>query len=157
MPRIQSLYATGKLPVPISTGADLVALCYDIDVPASGDGTVVNDILEMGVLPAGHVPVDWYFSASDLDTNGAPTHAVSFGVLTADKSDISTAAADGGAVWQSGITAGQAGTLVRNTGVVQHAVQPSSANRSLGFKVTTASATKAAGKLRCCVLCRAAP
>lgn len=156
MPRIQSNYANGKLPTPISTGADLVCLAYDIAVPASGDGTVVGDILEMGVLPAGHVPVDVIYSATDLDT-GTPAHAVSFGVLTSAKDDISTAAADGGAAWGTGITVGQAGTLARNTAVAIETVTPSAAARALGFKVTTASATKAAGTLRVKVLCRAAP
>lgn len=157
MPRIQSNYANGKLPVPISTGADLVCLDYICAVPASGDGTAVNDIIEMGPLPAGHIPIDVQYFATDLDTNGAPVHATSFGILTSDKSDISTAAADGGAAWQTGINAGQAGTLVRQSTNVLKDVQPSAANRSLGFKVTTASATKAAGTIGVRVICRATP
>lgn len=156
MPRIQSLYASGRLPSPVSQGADVVALHYECAVPAAGDGTVVGDIIEMGLLPAGHIPLDFILSATDIDT-GAAAHAVSFGVLLADKSDLSTAAADGGAVWASAVTVGQAGTMVRNTGVVPYAVQPSAANRSLGFKVTTASATKAAGTIRCTVFVKAAP
>jgi hypothetical protein len=156
MPRIQSLYAQGKLPTPISQGSDLVALPFECAVPVSGDGTAVNDIIEMGLLPAGHVPVDVIYSATDLDTGG-PTHAVSFGVLIADKSDISVAAADGGAAWATGLTIGQAGTLTRQTANVLASVLPSTANRSLGFKVTTASTTKAAGTIRATVICRAVP
>lgn len=156
MPRIQSLYASGKLPAPISQGADVVALHYECAVPASGDGTVVNDLIEMGPLPAGHVPLDFILSATDLDT-GAAAHAVSFGLLNAGKTDLSTDAADGGAVWASAVVVGQAGTMVRNTGVVPFAVLPSTANRSLAFKVTTASATKAAGTIRCTVFVKAAP
>ena len=156
MPRIQSLYASGKLPTPISTGADLIALPFECAVPATGDGTALNDIIEMGNLPAGHIPVDVIYSATDLDT-GAAAHAVSFGVLNANKDDISTAAADGGAAWATGLTIGQAGTMVRNTGVAIYAVQPSTTPRALGFKVTTISATKAAGTIRATVLCRAAP
>lgn len=157
MPRIQSNYANGKLPTPYSTGADLVCLAYECAVPVSGDGTVIGDIIEMGVLPAGHVPVDVLYSSTDLDTNGAPAHAVSFGVLNANKDDISTASADGAAAWATGLTIGQAGTLARQSAVATELVQASASPRSLGYKVTTASATKAAGTIRVKVLCRAAP
>jgi hypothetical protein len=156
MPRIQSLYATGKLPTPISTGADLVALAFECDVPASGDGTALNDIIDMGVLPAGHVPVDVVFSADDLDT-GTGTIRHSFGVLNSTKDDISTAAADGGAVWASGLDAAAAATINRPTSNVIHKVQASTAPRSLAFKVTTISNVKAAGKIRAFVICRAVP
>ncbi len=157
MPRISSLYATGRLPTPISTGADLIALSLECAVPATGDGTVANDIIEMGVLPAGHVPVDVIYSATDLDTNGTPTHAVSFGVLNANKDDISVVAADGGAAWATGLTIGQTGALARQTANVLASVQALTTPRSLGFKVTTASATKAAGTIRATVICRATP
>ena len=157
MPRIQSLYAQGKLPTPISQGSDLVALPFECAVPATGDGTAVNDIIEMGNLPAGHVVVDVLYSATDLDTGGAPAHAVSFGVLNAAKSDLSTDAADGGAAWATGLTIGQAGTLTRQSTAAIHQVTAASAPRALGYKVTTASATKAAGTIRAIVLCRAAP
>jgi hypothetical protein len=156
MPRIQSEYAKGKLPTPISTGADVICLDYQCAVPASGDGTVVGDLIEMGVLPAGHIPLDVIYSATDLDT-GAAAHAMSFGILLADKTDLSTAAADGGAAWLTGIIVGQAGTLARQTGIVTDSVAASAAPRSLAYKVTTASATKAAGTVRVKVLCRAAP
>lgn len=150
MARIQSLYAQGKLPTPVSQGSDVVALPFECAVPASGDGTVVNDIIEMGNLPAGHVPVDVIYSATDLDTNGTPTHAVSFGVLNAAKDDL-------GEVWDSAIQVGRAGTLARNVSAAIHAAAPSAAARALGFKVTAASATKAAGTIRAVVLCRAVP
>ena len=156
MALLKSLYAQGKLPTPISTGADLVTLPFECDVPATGDGTALNDIIEMGNLPAGHVPVDVIYSATDLDT-GSPAHAVSFGVLNSAKDDISTAAADGGAAWATGLTIGQAGTLARQSVAAIHSVTPATAPRALGFKVTTISATKAAGKIRAFVVCRAAP
>ena len=156
MARIQSEYAKGRLPTRISQGSDLVPLHYECAVPASGDGTASGDIIEMGVLPAGHVPVDVIYSATDLDS-GTPGHAVSFGVLNAAKDDISTDAADGGAVWASGLTIGQAGTLARQSTAAIHAVVPSAANRSLGYKVTTVSGTKAAGTIRVTVLARATP
>lgn len=157
MARIQSLYAKGTLPTRISQGADVVPLHFEIDVPASGDGTAQNDILEMGILPAGHVPVDVLYSATDLDTNGAPAIVLSFGVLNAAKTDLSTDAEDGGAAWATGLTIGQAGTLARQSDVAIHKVVAEEADRALGFKVTTAAATKAAGKLRVCVLARAVP
>lgn len=156
MPRIQSLYATGKLPTPISTGADLVVLPFECDVPATGDGTALNDIIEMGNLPAGHVPVDVIYSADDLDS-GTGTVRHSFGVLNSTKDDISTAAADGGAAWATAIDAGVAGTIFRTTAAAIHKVVASTVPRAIGFKVTTASNVKAAGKIRALVVCRATP
>lgn len=157
MPNIRSNYATGKLPSKVAQGAEIVALNYEIDVPATGDGTVANDTLEMGVLPAGHVPVDVIYSADDLDSNGTPTHALSFGVLNAAKTDLSTAAADGGAVWASGLTIGQAATLARQSAKAIVDVAAAESDRNLAYKVTTASATKVAGKLRVTVLARTVP
>lgn len=156
MANIQSLYAQGRLPTPVSQGSDVVALVYECAIPATGAGTAQNDTIEMGFLPAGHIPLDFELSSTDLDTGG-PTHACSFGLLNADKTDLSTAAADGGAVWASALTIGQAGTMVRNTGVVINSVAPSAAPRSLAFKVTTASTTKAAGTMRCKVYVKAVP
>ena len=156
MPRIQSLYATGSLPTPISQGSDTVTLHYECAVPASGDGTAVNDIIEMGVLPAGHIPLDVVYSATDLDTGG-PTFATSFGVLNAAKDDLSTAAADGGAVWASGLTVGQTASLQRQSTAAIFAVAPSATPRSIGYKVTTAATTKAAGTIRVTVSCKAVP
>lgn len=157
MARIQSLYAQGKLPTPISQGSDLVVLPFECAVPATGDGTAVNDIIEMGVLPAGHVPVDVIYSATDLDS-GTGTHAVSFGVLNAGKTDLSTDAADGGAAWDTAIAVGATGVLARAAAASPiHKVLPSTAPRALGFKVTTASNVKAAGTIRAFVVCRATP
>lgn len=155
MARIRSLFAQGKLPTPISQGSDVVCLPFEIDIPAAGDGTAQNDIVEMGDLPAGHVPVDVVFSAGDLDS-GTGTWAASFGVLNADKSDISTAAADGGAAWATGVVVGAAATVSRLSAAAAHTVVPTEANRALGFKITTASNVKAAGKLRAYVFVRAA-
>ena len=156
MALLKSLYAQGRLPTPISQGSDLVALPFECAIPATGDGTALNDIIEMGVLPAGHVPVDVIYSSTDLDTGG-PTIALSFGVLNAGKTDISTDAADGGAAWATALTIAQGGTLARQTANVLNSVAPSAAPRSLGYKVTTAATTKAAGTLRATVICRATP
>lgn len=154
MANIQSQYALGRLPTRIAAGAEVVPLWYEIALSAA---PLLNDTIEMGPLPAGHTPIDWVLDVADLDSNGTPTIAMSLGLLNSGKTDLSTAAADGGAVWTSGITSGQAGGFTRNASRVLFAVQPAETDRSIALKVTTAAATFQAGTIKLCVLCRANP
>jgi hypothetical protein len=154
MANIKSDYAAGKLPSKIAQGGEVVALYYEINLAAA---PVLNDTIELGPLPGGHVPVDYTLDCDDLDTNGTPTIALSLGLLNSGKTDLSTAAADGGAVWASGITSAQAGGFTRNAGRILNAVQAAETDRAIALKVTTAAATFAAGKARLTVLARAVP
>lgn len=157
MANARSDYALGKKPSKVAQGAEVIALYYEFDVPATGDGTALNDTIEMGPLPGGHVPIDYTLDLDDLDSNGAPAISMSLGLLNAGKTDLSTAAADGGAVWASGINDARAGGFSRNTGRVLNAVQPTELDRAIALKITAAAATKQAGKARLTVLARAVP
>lgn len=154
MANIQSNYATGKLPARIASGAEVIPLYYVI---ALATAPAANDTLELGPLPAGHVPIDYTLDCDDLDSNGTPLIALSLGLLNAGKTDLSTAAADGGAVWASGINDARAGGFSRNAGRILNAVTPVQTDRNIAIKVTAAAATFQAGSLRLCVLARATP
>lgn len=154
MPNIQSNYATGRLPTRICAGAEVAPLFYEITLAAP---PLLNDTIEMGPLPAGHVPVDVIYSGDDLDTAGSPLISLSFGVLNSGKTDLSTAAADGGAVWDSALTFSRTGGIARAATKVPHDVAPAETDRPLAFKVTAAAGTFAPGKLRVIVMTRATP
>jgi hypothetical protein len=151
MANFKSPYADGQRQAPISGGAEAVAVRAEIAVTTA---LASADILEAMELPEDHVPVDFMVDADDLDGGAGLT--LSVGVLNADKDDLSTAAADGGAVWMVDSTVGQAGGLVRPTTKTVTRVAPSSTTRRmLGLKVTTVAATEVAGVVGLTVWMRA--
>ena len=59
-------------------GAEPVILTGTLTLTAA---LVVNDLLEMVILPAGYVPVDVTVASEDLDSNGAPAVVLKAGVM----------------------------------------------------------------------------
>lgn len=145
MTNFKSQYADGRKPVPIASGSEEVSIRGVIAVPNT---LAAADILEALELPEDHVPVDFEVDADDLDTNATPTITLSAGLLNAGKTDLSSAADDGGAVWLANSTIAQTAGLVRPTTVAVKRVVPKAATRRMvGLKVTTVAATKAAGNV----------
>ena len=147
-------YLDGRKPAVFPAGAEVVAVRYTIDLVAAD--LDINDIGAVGILPAGCVPVALYYDSDDLDTNGAPTIAASVGVLNAAGTDLSTDAADGGAVWGSSITTSQAGGQSAVMSKALARVAATSADRKIGIKFTAAAATKATGQVGLTLLYKAA-
>lgn len=139
-------YLTGVKPAPTPVGGEVVATRFSISL-ATGD-LALNDIGAVGLLPAGCLPVGLIVDSDDLDSNGTPTIVADVGVLNAAGDAISTDAADGGAVWGSGLTVSQAGGQVQVLSKALSRVTATQANRKLGVKFTTAAATAAAGEDR---------
>jgi hypothetical protein len=129
------------------TPADLCVSVDKRDVAIAANPTA-NDTTELCVLPAGCVPVDYKVWFPDLDTNGTPTVALSLGFLNAGKTDLSTAASEGGAVLVSGKTTAQAGGLLQTESEALFKVTPVNYDRYFAVKWTTAAATFAAGTVR---------
>lgn len=142
----QTLQAQRVIPMPNPKGSEVVnvRLVYDSAVEGA---LALNDVVELGLLPEGCVPVDWILDVSDLDSNGSPAIVMSVGILTAAKTAISTATADGGAAWATGLTTAQAGGMVRPTTRPTYLTQPSTSPRSVGVLISTAAATFQAGTL----------
>ncbi len=139
-------YITGRKPVPTPQGAEVVAVRFPLAVVA-GD-LALNTIGQIGVLPAGCVPVDVRVIGTDLDT-GAGAGVYQVGILDAAGTAFSAAAADGGGAW--GDTGAAVATafdkaLTRTLNNMS-SVTPAVGDRKVGVKVTTAPTTAAAGTL----------
>lgn len=145
-------YITGRSPLRTPSGAEVVAVRFELDLLAAD--LALNDIGQVGVLPAGTVPVALYYDSDDLDTNATPTVAASVGVLNAAGTALSTATEDGGAVWGSGITTSQSGGQSAVVSKALSRVTPTAADRKIGVLFTAAAATAAAGKLGLTLLYR---
>ena len=145
-------YLTGRKPVVVGDNSQVNCVRYAVSLVAAD--LDANDIGAVGILPAGCVPVAVYVDSDDLDTNGTPTIAASVGVLNATGDDLSTATADGGAAWGTGLTVAQAGGQVAVASKALARVQAAAADRLIGVKFTAAAATKAAGELGVTLLYR---
>jgi len=146
-------YLTGRKPVPTPAGIESVSVRYELSLATSE--LAINQIGEIGVLPAGCIPVDAYFDADDLDSNATPTIVAELGLSNAAVSNniqakggtaSSTATADGGAAWATGLTTGQAGGQSSMASKALSRVTPVAWDRYILLKFTAGAATAAAGK-----------
>lgn len=106
-------------------------------VPASGNGTVAADIIEMVKVPKGATVLEVILSSDDLDSNATPTHKFDVG--------------DAGSATRyiSGTTIGQSGGVARmGSGVAAPGTAypfTYAAEDKVIVTVNTAAATKQAG------------
>lgn len=127
---------------------------------ASGLNLAVNDVIELAILPADHVPLDFVLVTDQFDSNAATTLAGNLGVMSgavADAARIQTAVGtEFGAAIKWGGTAGslaKPGYANGGANVLTNAmyatnvlgVAPSStADRSIGMAITALAATNPA-------------
>lgn len=147
-------YLAGRKPMPTPAMPNDVTVRFA--VPLATADLALNTVGIVGVLPAGYVPVSVLFDSDDLDSNGTPTIVWSLGIANTSETDISTATADGGAAWGTGITTSQAGGQAVVTSKALSRVPPSSSDRKLMLKATTAAATAVAGEVGVTMTFRAA-
>ena len=120
-----------------SAGGD-ITVRFEYNLAAA---LVVDDILYMGDLPAGHLPVDLMVDSDDLDTGTAIV--LQAGILNAGKTDIDTTASGGGE-WLGSSTVAQAGGMARMAGkAMSRVVVNDLVDRPIGIKVSTAPGTGA--------------
>jgi hypothetical protein len=137
MATVRSPWALGSKPMPIPNGSEVVNVL--LECPVTAAQTAADDIYLMGELPEDCALVDAVFAATDIDT-GTPAHVMSFGIVNAAENDLTTAL-------QASIAVGQGATAARLTPTVATLTTKSTGSTrvKLGYKVTTASATGAAG------------
>jgi hypothetical protein len=126
---------------------------------ASGTNLAINDVIELVVLPADHIPLDFLLTTDQFDSNATPTLAANIGLMTGsigDASRIQTAvgstfgaAVKFGSVAGSTARAGQSNGTASALTLVQYAqtiaqTTSNTADRSIGLAVTTAAATNPA-------------
>lgn len=145
-------YLVGRKPVPTSDGYGVVAVRFAIALAAAD--LALNAIGAVAILPARCVPVALYYDSDDLDTNASPAVSASVGVLNDAGTALSTAAADGGAVWGAAIATSQAGGQSAVMSKALSRVAPKDTDRKIGVTFTTAAATAAAGELGLTLLYR---
>lgn len=134
----------GTHPAPIGAESELLAVRVEFNLSAA---LVLNDIIEMMVLPADHVLRDFIVDCDDLDTNGAPTIKLDAGIMSGTPGTVDLARTVGTEILAAD-TIAQTGGLVRLTNKASVRVAPASTDRSIGVKVNTAPATGAAtGKI----------
>lgn len=141
-----------KKPAPIGFGVSVVADVRAVVAPTAAP--TANDTQELCVLPAGHVPVGYLISVPDLDSGTTVTFSLGF--LTAAKDDLSTAAAEGGAVLASAKTTAQAGGFLVPEAAALAKVQPALVDRYLAVKYTGTFAGWQAGTWNAILLSRPA-
>jgi hypothetical protein len=135
MALLQNNVAKGSVKMPQPGSAELVAFRMSFSLAAD---ITINDIIEMGNLPAGCVPVDLVMDCDDMDSGATGT--VSFGVLNTGKTDLDVSAANGGAAWLAA-TSIQASTATRADAAglraMSRVVSNPNADRPIGFKLVT--------------------
>lgn len=146
-------------PVPIGDDVGTV-MCYQgrIDFP-SGVNLAINDVIEVAILPADHVPVDWIITCDQFDSNAAPTLTVTVGIMTGNVGDTTRTQAnfagtpEGGAAIPLGKGTVTSPQYLRNglfqtfanLGFLWPRVAPSfTADRSVGLTFPAAAATNPA-------------
>lgn len=129
--------------------SSLIAERYEITLTTADLAT--NVVGAIGILPAGHLPVAFELDAAQLDSNATPALTFSVGVLNAAQTALSTASADGGAAWATGITTvgrtagGSASGQVPSRPI--KTVQQVQTDRMVGVQVTAGAATAVAGTI----------
>lgn len=145
-------HLNGRKPTITCDCAEVVAQRYPLAMVTAD--LALNNTGVIGLLPAGCVPVTVLVDSDDLDTNASPTLAWSIGLANTGETDISTAAADGGAVWGTGITVSQAGGQAQVLSKALSRVAAVQFDRKIMLKATAAAATAAAGELGVTLLYR---
>jgi len=138
-------FITGRKPPVFPAGAEVVAQRFTLDL-TTGD-LALNTIGQVGILPAGCIPVDVYVDGTDMDS-GAAAVIFQVGIWDGSGANLSVVTADGGKAWGS-TTAVNTDFQQRLTpnGNAMAVVQPSQSDRRVGVKVTTAPTAAVAGTL----------
>lgn len=147
-------YISGRLPVPTPAGSQVLSTRFTLSM-ATADAAL-NTIGQIGILPAGCIPIDVRVDMTDPDASTAAM-VLQVGIWDGSGSSLSTDSADGGAHWgtTTAVTAASSQSLTRN-GVAMESVTKSSSDRKIGVKVTTAPTTAQAFTLGVTLLYKAA-
>lgn len=147
----QSVQIAQKLPTISACGYEPIVIVGDYVVPT---GVIINDVIEMAILPAGYVPIDAILVCEDLDTGAGITLDLGLISGTAGAADN---ARTGGAEGFAASTIGQSGGVARVTAAAFAFIAPTDANRGIGVKIAAAAATPVVGaKVRLTVIARPA-
>lgn len=132
----QSVQAANRLPIPsANTATDLVPIVATFVIPA---GLANGDIIEMGPLQAGYVPVDFIAAFPDADTGTGITFDA--GMLSGNWLDAAGARTIG-SEFVAGDTTAQASGISRMNKAAGAQIAPTTNDRSWGLKMSHAVGT----------------
>lgn len=146
MPNFASEFIKNTLPTASSSAANnVISNDYFVDLTAAQ--LAVNNIVDIGLLPAGHTVTDMILLPGDLDTSATPTVALDVGMMSGTPGDIVSVRTCGSEFFAADIGArtGAASRMSQATGFL---VKASAADRSIGVKIQAAATTAAAGRIR---------
>lgn len=145
MATLLSKQVTNKVPVPSADGgSDLIFVLGDYTLLGT---EATGDELEMCVLPAGYVPVDIIVDTEDC---GA-TVTADVGIMSGTVG--STATRTCSAVFMAAKALGTAG-IYRMDVSGGGRIAPTTADRGIGFALTTVTTPTAGAKIRMTLVCR---
>ncbi len=154
MATILSPFASNQIATLVGDCAgDVVVNDFYVDL-AVGD-LLLNNVIDLGVLPGGHTVTNAFLIADDLDTGGSPAITVDIGLMTGTPGD-SVSVRTVGAEMFSAANAAQTGAApVQMSLKSGYTIMANQADRSIGVKISAAPATAAAGRLRVRVMMHA--
>jgi hypothetical protein len=133
MTQIQSKFVTGQKTVATPDQAgDVCAQVFYIDLAAA---LALNDIVELGVLPAYSRVVDATLDCDKLDTGGAPTLSLDVGIMSGVVGVLDGARTCGNELFAADTSARTGGTLSRLTKNAILRTAETDKDRSIGVKV----------------------
>jgi hypothetical protein len=127
-----------------ASAGQVIANDYFFDITAAQINA--GEIIDLGVLPAGHTVSDAILIADDLDT-GAAAITLDVGIMSGTPGDDVSVRTCGAEIF-SGSVGGQAGVVGRPTLASAFKILPTDADRSIGVKIVVDAATAAAGRIR---------
>jgi hypothetical protein len=128
---------------------DVITNDYFVDVKAAD--IVLNDVIDIGILPGNHTVVDMTLITDDLDTNASAAVALDVGIMSGNPGDETSVRTCGSEFFAADTTA-RTGGVARMSKKDGFLVKPTDKDRSIGVKFQAASATAAAGRVRLRVL-----
>jgi hypothetical protein len=146
---LKSKTALGMTPVPSLMAALVVGLLYEY---TTAGALAAGDIIALGPIAPGVIPVDAALITDDLDPNGTPTITLTVGILKDDLSDIDAAATS---TWITASNVGQTGGIARPTSANVYLAGAANVPRQLGIKVVAGAATSAGAGKKLAVLLKA--
>jgi hypothetical protein len=134
-----------KRPAPIAQGAELIVQRAILNVTdalrtAGATAFAADDIVELAVLPAGHVPVD---SIIDADILGSSTNDLTYdiGLMSGTVGLVDTSRTVGNELFNDATTGNDSAGMARATLRTPFCVPPADYDRSIGLKVSQAATT----------------
>lgn len=143
---IASKFAYNQLASAVSACfGQVISADYFMDVTAAQ--LTLDNIIDLGILPAGHTVSDAILIPDDLDTHATPLVALDVGIMSGTPGDITSVRTCGAELFAADIGARTA-AAARMTLASGFKILATGADRSIGVKVQAIPATAAAGRIR---------